>query len=114
METIIAQKYAELFKKIVNHVKEHGIYSIGATAEDLLEFLKEGTREILSSFIQMMDEAILQAKKDRKLDGLSVKARNVERVCITALGAIRYVRTYYQCSDGTKFCPVDLLRSRAL
>ena len=109
METIIAQKYAELFKKIVNHVNEHGISSIGATAEDLLEFLKEGTREILSSFIQMMDEAILQAKKDRTLDGLSVKARNVERVCITALGAIRYVRTYYQCSDGTKFCPVDLL-----
>ena len=57
----------------------------------------------------MMDEAILQAKKDRKLDGLSVKARNVERVCITALGALRYFRTYYQCSDGTKFYPVDLL-----
>ena len=50
METIIAQKYAELFKKIVNHVKEHGISSIGATSEDLLEFLKEGTRAILACF----------------------------------------------------------------
>ncbi len=109
MDTIIAQSASEVVGKIVKYIAEKGISSVGETAEGLMEILKEGALEILAQTIQVVDEAMLRAKKDRKADGLTVKARNVERVYITEIGELRYRRTYYQCSDKTKIYPVDHL-----
>lgn len=109
MEKIIAQVASKVVEEIVNYILEKGISEIGETAEGLLGILKEGALSLLSTAIQAVDDAIWNDKKGRKEEGLSVKARNIERVCVTGVGELRYGRTYYQYADGTKIFLVDHL-----
>lgn len=109
MTNIIAQISEEVVEEILASLAEKGITNIEKTAEEMLTVLKEGTLQILSAAIEALDEAILEAKKDRRKDGLTVKAREVERTYLTGLGELKYKRTYYQCPDGEKLYLVDHL-----
>lgn len=79
----------EIFKTIENV----GLSDIGRMAEELVLVVKAGTLDILSAVIGEIDEAILPTKKERKLDGFTVKQRSVPRVFTTSLGELRYKRT---------------------
>ncbi len=52
---------------------------MGKTAEELFAVLKNGTLEVLAAAIGEMDAAVLSAKKERKLDGLTVKEQKGTR-----------------------------------
>ena len=56
-----------------------------------------------------MDNAVLAAKKERKLDGLTVKERNVPRTFMTSLGELHCKRTYFSQKDGNNIYIVDHL-----
>ena len=57
-----------------------------------------------------MDEALVtEAKKQRKLEGMTVKERKVKRTVLTALGEITYERTYFAQRDGRKVYLLDYL-----
>ena len=109
MSNIIAQIAEKVVDDILKILAERGISNIEKVAEELNDVLKEGTLSIMSAAIKDLDNMIWQAKEDRRKDGLTVKARNVERTCLTGLGELRYRRTYYQCKDGEKIYLVDHL-----
>ena len=109
METIIAQVVPKMIEEISKKILEDGIFDIGATAESLLEVLKGATLDILSLVIEEMDAAILDAKQERKLDGITVKQRNVPRTLVTSLGDLKYKRTYFKLADGSMVYLTDLV-----
>ncbi len=102
MTSIIAQVAEKVVEEIIKSIERKGISEIGRTAEELLGTLKAGALKLLSATIEEVDHAILDAKAERRADGLSVKTRNVERTCITGLGELKFRRTYYQCKVGDK------------
>ena len=101
MKTIITQITANVVEEVLKKIEENGISDIGKTAESLLSVLKSGALELLSAVIEETDQAVLNAKKDRKLDGITVKQRNVPRTVVTSLGELKYKRTYFRLCDGS-------------
>ena len=101
MKTIITQVAEKVVEDILINIYENGISDIGETAESLMSVLKEGTLELLSAAVSEVDQAVLSAKKERKIDGITVKQRNVPRTVVTSLGNLTYERTYFKLTDGT-------------
>ena len=92
MKEIIAQTAGRLVEEIFKTIEKVGMSNVGKTAEELFAVLKNGTLEVLAAAIGEMDAAVLSAKKERKLDGLTVKERNVPRTFTTSLGELHYGR----------------------
>jgi hypothetical protein len=109
METIIQQIVTKLVKESLNYMEKEGIRSIGKCAKDLLPVCMEAVNELLKALIKQMDEELLSAKKERKLDKLTIKERDVKRTILLDTGSLSYERTYYQWEDGTYLYPVDTL-----
>ena len=109
MKTIITQITAKVVEEILKIIEENGISDIGNTAESLLSVLKGGALELLSAVIEETDSAVLNAKKERKLDGITVKQRNVPRTVVTSLGELNYKRTYFKLADGSMAYLTDQL-----
>ena len=109
MKDIIAQTAGKLVEEIFKTIENVGLSDIGRTAEELVSVVKTGTLDILSAAIGEIDAAVHSAKKERKLDGLTVKERNVPRVFTTSLGELCYKRTYYSFKDGRNVYLVDHL-----
>ena len=65
--------------------------------------------ELLSAVIEETDSAVLNAKKERKLDGITVKQRKVPRTVVTSLGELNYKRTYFKLADGSMAYLTDQL-----
>ena len=65
--------------------------------------------ELLSAVIEETDSAVLNAKKERKLDGITVMQRNVPRTVVTSLGELNYKRTYFKLADGSMAYLTDQL-----
>ena len=109
MKTIITQITANVVEDILKNIYENGISDIGKTAESLMTVLKEGALEILSAAVTETDKAVLAAKKERKIDGITVKQRNVPRTVVTSLGNLTFRRTYFTLPDGTMAYLTDQL-----
>ena len=107
METIIAQITKNVVEKILKNIEKNGICEICQTAESFLSILKEGALELLSAAVEKVDSALLQAKKERSVDRMTVKQRNVPRTVITSLGELTYKRTYYKVDKGTMIYLTD-------
>lgn len=99
MKEIIAQTAGRLVEEIFKTIEKVGLSNVGKTAEELLNVVKAGTLELVSAAISEMDAAVLSAKKERKLDGLTVKERNVPRTFTTYLGELHFKRTYFSLRD---------------
>ena len=98
---IIAHITAKMVDEILKIIENNGISEIGHTTEAILSVLKEKTLEILSATIEEVDLAILNAKKERRTDGITVKQRNVPRTVSTFIGDLTYKRTYFKLEDGS-------------
>ena len=109
MKTIITQITANVVEEILKSIEKNGISDIGKTAESLMTVLKEGALEILSAAVTETDKAVLAAKKERKIDGITVKQRNVPRTVVTSLGNLTFKRTYFTLPDGTMAYLTDQL-----
>lgn len=109
METIIQQIGAKFIEQIIENLRENGIISIGQTSQQLLNIAKLSVLEILSAAIQQMDLALVEANKERKVDGLSIKERNVPRTLLTDLGELKYERTYFETKTGQRYYLADHL-----
>ena len=109
MESILTQTAIKVVEEIVKSIAKEGITDVGKTAEGLLSILKEGALELLAAAITETDNTVLAAKEKRKIDGLSIKAKGIERTCITSLGELRYKRTYFEYKDGRHIYLTDYL-----
>ena len=101
MKTIIAQITVNVVEEMLKTIDEQGISDLCKTAESLLSVLKKGALELLAAVIDEIDAAILTAKKERKLDGITVQQRKVPRSVVTSLGELHYKRTYFKLPDGS-------------
>lgn len=103
--TTIAVKCVE---EILQKIEETDFSSIGQATEELFETLKDSTLELVQSVVEEMDEALVtEAKRQRKIDGITVKERNVKRTVLTSIGELTYERTYFSLRDGTKVYLID-------
>lgn len=109
METIIQQIGVNFIEQVLGNLQENAISSIGQTAQQLLHIAKSSVLEILSAAIQQMDSALVDANRERKIDGLRIQERNVPRTLLTDLGELRYERTYFKAKDGKLYYLVDYL-----
>ena len=100
MENIIAQQMVKMQGEILKKIRENGLQNIGQTAEVLYQVVKTETCELLRAILEATDEAIANAKTERKANGLKVKKRGVKRRLQTSLGEMEYRRTYYETQDG--------------
>ena len=101
MNSSITQILTNMVEEILNIITEQGISTVGQTAEDLLRGVKPHLLRLLSEMIRMQDEALLQAKKERRADGMTVQKKEVARTVETSLGTLTYYRTYFRMKDGT-------------
>ena len=101
VKNIITQIVVKMVEEILNFFENTGISEIGHTAEEILTIMKENVLELLAAAIEEADLAILDAKKERRIDGITVKQRNVSRTVSTFLGDLTYKRTYFKLKDGS-------------
>jgi len=103
METIIQQITVEFVKKFLEHFKQQGIYDLGKMTSDGLAMSKELTKELITAFIEQADKALVEAKEERKKDGITIHQRTVDRSLYTALGEFSFQRTYFHTPEEPSF-----------
>ena len=105
MENIIQQIVTETALNFLKYFELNGLGTLDKMADELKVISDTMTASVLNAFIEAADESICNAKKERKLDGVTVHQRNVSRTLFTALGSFTYNRTYFD----TQFGKVHLL-----
>ena len=95
METIIAQIVTEMVNNIFDHIKKVGISNLSIMGTALQQDANTCILKILKAIIEKTDSLLLENKKLRKIDRLTVQQRNVSRTFLTVFGALTYERTYY-------------------
>lgn len=93
--TIINEMVAEFQRKITNIFKTAGILSIDEAEKAFRTPTEELVCGLLSQYYERLDEAIRDAKEERKAEGLIVERRGDRRSVLTSLGELRFSRTYY-------------------
>ena len=100
MRTIIQQIIAGAVEKYLEYYERNGITELSGMTKDFKAISDEMAREMLRVFIDTADQALCEAKAERKADGVKIHERAVPRELYTALGPLRYNRTYFNTPDG--------------
>ncbi len=99
---IIQQIAAKAVEEIFESVKVTGLSDIGKTIKALTPVVSRTVLNILTAFLEEMDEALVSGTKAlRRKDGITVKERDVPRTWLTELGELKYKRTYFRLRDGS-------------
>jgi len=109
MENIIQQILTEAAKKFFDYFETNGIGTLDRMAEDIKALSDNMSAQMLCAFIDQADEAICEAKSERKKDEITIHERNVPRTLYTALGSFTYKRTYFNSSFGRSYLLDDVL-----
>ena len=102
MKTIIQQIAIELVEKVLRNLQGNGISNIGQAAKELQSITNTAVLEIIGAAIREVDTALVAANKERRVDGLRIKERDVPRTLLTDLGELQYRRTYFETKDGQR------------
>ncbi len=109
MDNILTQICSELVENLLLELSEGETFILGQRSERLLSVAKEGIRQLLGAAAELTDHTVLQAKKDRKIDGFTVHQKKVPRSVETSVGTVTYRRTYFRTKDGTYLYLTDHL-----
>ena len=109
MKNIIAQQLVKMQEEILDKIRENGLQDIGEVAEELFRVVKIETCDLLRAILEATDDAIANARAERKASGLKVKERGVKRCLQTSLGEVEYRRTYYETPEGERIYLLDHL-----
>ena len=113
METIIQQITLQFVKKYLEHFEQKGLYELGQMASDSLDMSKALSKELITAFIEHADKQLVEAKKERKSDGITIHEREVTRSIYTSLGEISFARTYFQTPEGPDYLLDQILGIKA-
>jgi len=84
------------------------VRTLAEIEDELSRIMKAFIRELIKAYIQITDEAILNAKVSRKERGLVVERRDDKRSVYTIFGDISFKRTYYFDKKHKKYVyPMD-------
>lgn len=107
---IIQQIVVQAVEEICKTIQITGLEDIGKVIKSLQPVTNNMVLEIVQSCIAEMDRSLVEAAKaQRRVDGITVKQRNVERTITTELGDLCYSRTYFTLADGSYSYLVDHL-----
>ena len=109
MKQIIQAITMEYTKNVMKYFEEHGIHDLGEMADEMLGRAKSLASEMITSFIEYADTALVAAKAERRSDGIRIHERDVPRTLQTALGSITYKRTYFDMQGEGVYLIDDLL-----
>jgi hypothetical protein len=109
MEHIIQQITIGFVKELQEHYSRRGVYDLGEMAADGERMSKKFVGEFITAIVEASDAAIVEAKKERREDGIAVHEREVPRTQFTALGEITYRRTYFDTPKGKSYILDDIL-----
>jgi hypothetical protein len=109
MEQIVQQMAIDFAKGFISHFLEKGIYELGAMTEDADEMAKAFSAKLLILVIEETDNALVLEKAERKVDGIAIHERDVERTQYTALGYLTFKRTYFDVPDGRAYILDELM-----
>lgn len=102
MEQIIAQIITDMVNNIFAKIRETGIGQLAVIGESLKEYTNECVLKMLRVILEEIDSLLLDNKRLRKTDGLTIQQRDVPRVLTTAFGELEYKRTYYRYLEEGK------------
>jgi len=109
MENIILQIVTDTALNFLNYFQDNGLGSIDKMAGDLKPICDDMAAQILATFIKSADNAVCDAKKERKQDGVNIHQRNVPRTIFTELGYFTYNRTYFDTEYGKVYLLDNIL-----
>jgi hypothetical protein len=112
MEHIVQQITMDFVKSFMNHFEENGIYDLGKMATDILERTKGLSSQLLEAVIEEADRALVELKKERKEDGISIHERAVPRTIYTAFGQFNFRRTYFKVPSGNAYLLDEIMNLR--
>lgn len=96
MESSIQQIMASMLEGVLETLKRDGLQSIDSCIEKLQSVINPAILQIVTAAIEQMDQALVDASKERRKDKIGIKQRNVHREVLTGLGTLRYRRTYFE------------------
>jgi hypothetical protein len=99
----------KLLEEVFGVLKKEGINSIGRLAKCLQEIINPAVLKIIRVTVEQTDQALVDASKARKEDGLRIKERRVPRTVLTDLGELYYERTYFETTEGERCYLTDQL-----
>ena len=103
MKSIIQQILINAAEKYIKYFEDNNFAEISTVAEEFKIISNDMAKEVLVAFISSSDNAIREAKEERKADGITIHESNVERTLFTALGPITFARTYFDLPVGRTY-----------
>ena len=109
MKDSILQIVSEVVGKVLENVGEHGVAALLQDPQPLRAICNDCVSKILQEVIEQMDVALVEAKAQRRTDGVTICERNVPRCVLTCLGELHYRRTCFESKEGKRFFLTDQL-----
>ena len=100
MEEIILQKARQMVARVREKVLGEG-FSVEKCIPELMKITNETALDVYKVLIEQADQAIREAKKERKEQGLIVERVGDTRKIVTSMGELTYNRSYFISSSTT-------------
>ena len=108
METIIQQICINMVEKVLKTLKESKNLSLDIITPEIREESNNACLSIVEEYIKYVNLEMRNQKKDRKLKGLVIKEKDVDRKVITCLGELEYSRDiYFNKVENVYVKPID-------
>ena len=108
METIIQQICMNMVEKVLKTLKESKNLSLDIITPQIREESNNTCLSIVEEYIKYVNLEMRNQKKDRKLKGLVIKEKDVDRKVITCLGELEYSRDiYFNKVENVYVKPID-------
>ena len=106
VEEIITQATEKLKKRITEFFEGEDL-SVDAAEKGLKSVVENYICELMSSYYEKLDDALLEDKAGRKAAGLVVERKKDRRQILSQFGTITFYRSYYFRKGGGYCYPVD-------
>ena len=108
MKEIIQQKCVEFIHQVLNEVTKEELLQLDELETQIKRHSDSFIMDVLSHYLECVDEQIREDKAERKKQGLSVERKEDKREILTTFGSLKYLRTYYKDVKNQKHIyPVD-------
>ncbi len=109
MEEIILQKAGQMVARVREKILEEG-FSVEKSIPELQKITNETALDVYKVLVEQADQAIREAKKERKEQGLVVERVGDTRKIVTSMGELTISRSYYWNKKAEQYeYPVDHL-----
>ena len=109
MKDSILQIAANMVEKVLEILDNSDLTALVQNPKPLVAVSNHCALDILQAAIEQADAALVEAKAQRKNDGVTICERNTPRCVTTCLGDLHYRRTCFENKDGKRFYLTDQL-----